>query len=369
MWRAATHKVRAGRRSGARRRGSAGTALALSALALARASFAQPAPVEPAQGVQRVAVLRLHFGGDVPEASRELFVARLVEGLAVARFQVVAGPSVTEALAEHRLERCADGGCYPRVAEALSVGYLLTGKIEEASKSYDIALTIHNGRTGDIIGGARERCEICGVTEAAEKVALATASLRARLEALARTPARVVVRSRPPGAQVRLDGKPIGRTPVDLELPGGQHRLSLALDRHHPVERVFTVVSGVDETLDLELLREPSGLPLRALGWLGVLGGAALVAGGVYAVVVDGREIPCVSELRDVNGRCPRVRDTDALAAGLTGLGAAMIGLGAVSLWFAAHEAPAADAGETALPIDARRGLARTVGVRWSGRF
>src|SRR5262249_42563466 len=72
-------------------------------------------------GVQRVAILRLHFSGDVPEASREHFLSRMVEGLAVARFQVVSGATVQDRLASQsaKLAACADGGCYPNVAELL----------------------------------------------------------------------------------------------------------------------------------------------------------------------------------------------------------------------------------------------------------
>ncbi|MDZ4696202.1 MAG: PEGA domain-containing protein [Deltaproteobacteria bacterium] len=306
-------------------------------------------------GIQRVGLVRLDFSGDVPEVSRDLFVSRLVEGLAVARFQVLSGGAVRQKLSTPALRECTDTDCYPAVAEALEVGYLVSGRIEESNKSYDIVLTIINGRTGAVIGQASERCETCGITEAAEKVSLATASLRNRLEAVAMTPAHVVIRSSPSGALAAVDGKPVGKTPLDLQLPGGQHALALTRDGYEQHDRTFTVVSGVDETLNVDLLRIPSTLPLKALGWSGLLAGTALVAAGVYLARIDGKTIACSDDNKDVNGRCPRIRDTDATAVALTGVGAVVLTLGGVTLWVVSEQAPAAKE--------------QAMGVSWSGRF
>jgi len=299
------------------------------------------AEADTSAGVQRVGLVRLEFTGDVPEASRDLFVSRLVEGMAVARFQVLSGGAVRQKLTTPALRECNDTDCYPAVAEALSVGYLVSGRIEESNKSYDIVLTIINGRTGAVIGQASEHCETCGITEAAEKVSLATASLRSRLEAVAMTPAHVVIRSSPSGAVAVVDGKPVGKTPLDLQLPGGQHTLTLTRDDYEQHDRTFTVVSGVDETLNVDLLRVPSTLPLKALGWSGVLVGTAMVAAGIYMAAIDGKVISCSEEQKDVNGRCPSIRDTDAAAVSLAGIGAVVLTLGGVTLWVVSEQAPA----------------------------
>ncbi len=315
-------------------------------------------------GVQRVGVVRLDFSGDVPEASRELFTARLVEGLAVARFEVLSGAAVRERLVAGNLGKCRDSGCYPAVAEALQVGYLVLGKVEESNKSYDIGIEIVNGRTGATVGGSRERCETCGITEAAEKMSLATASLRARLEAFASTPARFVIRSSPSGARATVDGKPVGTTPLDIELPGGAHRLVLQADRYDRLERSFTAVSGVDETLALDLVRLPSTLPLKALGWAGVLVGAALIGGGIYAALVDGDPIDCPVAQQDRLGQCPRVRDTDALATILAASGATALTLGGVAVWVASEQAPSTGSSPEAVASTGLR-----FGATLTGRF
>jgi PEGA domain len=347
--------------------------LALGASNAANAQVPDPAravaqaEADTGTGIQRVGLVRLDFSGDVPEVSRDLFVSRLVEGLAVARFQVLSGGAVRQKLGTPALRDCTDTDCYPAVAEALEVGYLVSGRIEESNKSYDIVLTIINGRTGAVIGQASERCETCGITEAAEKVSLATASLRSRLEAVAMTPAHVVIRSSPSGAQAVVDGKPVGKTPLDLQLPGGQHTLALTRDGYEQHDRTFTVVSGVDETLNVDMLRVPSTLPLKALGWSGILVGTALVAAGVYTATIDGKTISCSDDKKDINGRCPRIRDTDAMAVALTGVGAIALTLGGVTLWVVSEQAPSASSPAASGPVASAKEQA--MGLSWSGRF
>ena len=66
--------------------------------------------------------------------------------------------------------------------------------------------------------------------------------------------ARLEVRSSPPGASVSLDGEELEMvTPADLQLPPGEHRLRLLLDRHRPLERVVELRPAQQVLLDLTL--------------------------------------------------------------------------------------------------------------------
>jgi hypothetical protein len=288
-----------------------------------------------AEEKQRVAVVKLGFDGGVPEAARELFAQRLVEGLAAARFEVLTGAMVRERLAAAGLGEgsCAGGSCTAKAARALDVAFLVFASITEQQKTYDITLELVNGRSGVTIGTNRERCEICGVEEASEKVGLAASALRARLEALANSPPRFIIRSHPSGARISLDGEPLGRTPVDRELTPGVHKLELAADGYDNLERTVTAVNGVDETLDLDLVVLPTKLPMRAMGWTALIVGVAALAGGIWAESVDGSEIACAPEQKDDLGHCPNVRNTRVLGAILTGVGAASATLGGVWLY------------------------------------
>ena len=303
-------------------------------LVVALVALAAPvARAEDGAGVQRVAVIALDFEGAVPEAGRELLAQRIVDGLTAARFEVLAGAALRGRQADSGAQSCSAPSCYPDLARALGVGYLVSGKIAEQEKTYDIRLELLNGKTGATLASVRERCETCGIEDAAERVNLAASALRARLEAVTRMPARFVIQSKPAAAKARIDGKPAGSTPIDLELAGGEHHLTLELAEHEPLNRTFVAVSGVDETLAFELVRRPSPFPYRTIGWTGLAVGALAIGGGIVALVVDGNEISCMQARKDIYGNCPRVLNTDILGAVLLGLGSASAAIGGVSLY------------------------------------
>lgn len=308
----------------------------------------------------RVAVVRLTFDGAVSEAARELFAQRLGEGLAAAQFKVLPRANVRNRLEASALAAevasCRGGACMARAAAALDVAFLVVGAVEEREKTYEITLEIVNGRTGSTIGTSRERCEICGVEEATEKVGLAASSLRARLEALVHTPARFVIRSRPAGARLSIDGMRVGRTPVDHELAAGTHRLVLSAPGYDALERTITAVSGVDETLDLDLVPLPTKFPYRAAGATALAVGALALAGGVWALVTDGKQVACGADEQDGGGHCRYVWDTRVLGAALVGAGAAAATLGGIWLYFGSAGSPRAGEGGGSVAVGGVRG-------------
>ncbi len=294
---------------------------------------AQPAPT----GQQRVAIARLDFDGKIPEGLEELFAQRLVQGLAAARFEVLPRLDVQRHLASTQpaLASCQAAACYPAMASALGASYLITASVGESNKTYTLVLEIINGRTGFVLASNRERCETCGVEEAGEKMGLAASALCERLETLARAPAHLLIRSRPAGAAVVMDGRASGRTPLDAELPGGTHHLQLSLTGHETLSRSFTVVSGVDETLDLDLAPVPSTFPYRATGFAALGTGAALLLAGAITMAFDNEEIGCSASDKDVNGHCPWVRSTKWWGAVMMGVGAAAATTGGFFLYLA----------------------------------
>jgi len=288
-------------------------------------------------GSQRVAIARLEFEGKIPEGLQALFAQRLVQGLSAARFEVLRGSDVQQKLAgpNQALATCQNITCYPAMASALDASYLITAQVAESNKTYTIVMDIINGRTGGVLASNRERCETCGAEEAGEKMGLAASALRERLEAVSRAPAHFAIRSRPAGATVVMDGRPAGVTPLEAELAGGQHHLQLVLPDHDALSRTFTVVSGVDEAMDLELVAIPSKFPYRSAGWGSLGGGAALLLTGILTMALDNREIACSLDQKDVNGNCPYVRSTKWWAVPMIGIGAAAATVGGVFLYLA----------------------------------
>lgn len=272
----------------------------------------------------KVAVIRPLVEGNVPDAAREIFTRRLTEGLGAAEFEVSGDASA---------ERCPDPACYVSLARTLGVSYLVAAQVKEAKKSYDIALDLITASTGAVIGSTRERCEICGIEDAAERMGLAASALRARLEEHVRTPSRFVIRSRPQGANVHIDARAMGRTPLDTVLSGGEHHLTISAEGYDLLDRDFKVVNGVDETLEYDLVRLPTKFPFKLAGWTGVAVGALAIAAGAWAVAIDSHQIGCGTAERDKDGDCPRLHDTKTVGAILMTGGAASATLGGVWLY------------------------------------
>lgn len=79
-------------------------------------------------------------------------------------------------------------------------------------------------------------------------------ALRAQLELL---PGQMVVTSEPAGAEVLIDDRPLGTTPIDEEVPGGGHGLELRLEGYRPFRRSIDVSPGQQVSSSVTL--EPVG--------------------------------------------------------------------------------------------------------------
>ncbi|MBI5477662.1 MAG: PEGA domain-containing protein [Deltaproteobacteria bacterium] len=314
---------------------AARAAFCLAALLMPLGAGAEEAPATEVAGAL-VAVLPPDFSANVSEGARTTLVQRLVEGLKVARFNVVSGEELQKRLgADGAALGCRTPDCYPALARRLRVAYLVVVTVGQVERNYDITLVLLRGRSGEKAAETRERCDICGIEEVGEKMGLAASSLRTKLEALMVGPARLAVRSSPPGAYVSLDGKEIGRTPLEREVPGGQHTLRLRHRGHIAAERTVTLVPEIAETVDVTLLRAAATFPYATIGWTALCTGVLAIGAGAAMVAIDGRELSCSAARQDAFGHCPKVRNTRALGAALAGVGAALATGGGLFLWLA----------------------------------
>jgi hypothetical protein len=74
---------------------------------------------------------------------------------------------------------------------------------------------------------------------------------KVKLEAaLEKVPARLVVKARPEGAEIRVDGKPVGTDAVDQGIQPGTRVLTLMLDGYEPHEVKAEIAPGATYTLE-----------------------------------------------------------------------------------------------------------------------
>jgi tetratricopeptide (TPR) repeat protein len=102
---------------------------------------------------------------------------------------------------------------------------------------------------------------------------------------LRKADALIIVRTRP-AADIAVDGKAIGRAPLEMHLPPGQHELVADAKGRETEHIPMTLALGDRRELDIEL-HEPPGLLTRWWFWTAV-GVAVVGAGvGVYAAVTE----------------------------------------------------------------------------------
>ncbi|MEM7246818.1 MAG: SUMF1/EgtB/PvdO family nonheme iron enzyme [Acidobacteriota bacterium] len=76
--------------------------------------------------------------------------------------------------------------------------------------------------------------------------------------------ARLSVASEPSGARVRIDGTPLGRTPLSVGLASGRHRLAVSKSGYLTEERTITIEPGRDVDLGvIALARAPGQLTVK----------------------------------------------------------------------------------------------------------
>jgi hypothetical protein len=91
-----------------------------------------------------------------------------------------------------------------------------------------------------------------------------------------------------PGADVRIDGRSIGLTPIELPvgLPEGQHRIEVTRPGYEPIERTVVLPPSGEETLQFDLVRAASAAP-------GVMTRLTLsLPSTSHTIRIDGVEIP-----------------------------------------------------------------------------
>lgn len=292
--------------------------LALTCLAAVRVPTAEAAD----QPAVRVGLASIAFSGHWPDAARSLISRQLREGLTAARLTVISA----------ELERCDDAPCWQRVCAMADAQYAVVAAVTERAKNYQITLEIITASTGAIAGTSHQRCEICGLEDVGEKMALAASNIGERAQALRTAPVRLTVRASPT-CEATLDGRILGKTPVEALVAPGAHVVELRSSGQVPLKRQVQLTEGVDQTLDLTLPDAPSHFPLRTIGWSALLLGVASIAVGAYIVSLHGRTVACTPAERDLEGHCPKVYSADVLGAPLVGVGTALATLGGVWLY------------------------------------
>jgi hypothetical protein len=288
--------------AGHRGRGVTALALVIAAL-IGRAAHAQEAPpAPPAPSTMRIAVLGFDALGmdDQRVARREALFRLELERLAGA--PTPSRREIARALKGTRLGRCTgENPCLAAIGKKLAVDLVVSGNVASLGDSYVVNIKVVNATSGAELRRIASDPLRGNPDELIDSVRVAAY----RLLAPERLLGSVSVLADISGAQVLLDGRPVGRTPLARpidRLALGTHRLEVRAPgysafaeevrvRFQKTTRVVVSLAADPTRLDLTP-RGPRPAPRRWYNstWFLIGAGAvAIVAGGVigYTLTKD----------------------------------------------------------------------------------
>lgn len=303
---------------------------------------AGPDPSPPPRARQgRVALLDLFVdGGALPQHLRTRLDTALHDELARAKSTLIEGEPLGQTAAGCHERRCAGTAAQTSGASYAVLPHLA---VDGPDYTFDVAIV---GPDGNVASTLSDTCEVCGADELQGVVTEVAIRARKQLDAYNTAPPLFAVTSTPAGAVVTLDGEPIGETPLQVQVPAGEHDIVVAYEGYIKRRERLGFVDGVKEQLSVELEPLPDditqdardgrnpGRGLRIGGFTSLGLGVVGIAAGGAMFATDNREITsdCSGDNVDADGDCRYAWDTTPGAVALTVTGGALMVTGAVLL-------------------------------------
>lgn len=291
-------------------------------------AFARPA------SRPQVAVLPVVVEGELESEVRDRINEKVRTTLEGETYQLVSGSAPGG--------RCADAACIHQVAENANARFVVIPAVGTITHDYAIAVRLYDF-AGQLAAVKESTCEICSYDEVVSEVG---AQAEQMVESLAHFvenpygdrgqeqrevegPAELWVQTSPSGAEVRVDGTLLGKTPLRVEVEPGLRDMEIVRRGHFPVSRTVRAYAGQTSELRLDLVENSDRQEhaMKASAWSLAAGSLALLGAGAALLVIDERPYrareSCTDGNLDYAGRCRYRYDTLAGGAVLTALGVA----------------------------------------------
>ncbi|MCX4242825.1 PEGA domain-containing protein [Paraliomyxa miuraensis] len=281
----------------------------------------------------RVGLLPLELDGKLPPNGDTQLAQKIESSVAATGAAVVPAATLGKAA-------CPDEGCMSELAAKAGVTHLVRPSVRLQESDYVITLAVVDGITGQVIHEAQQVCELCGLTEAIEVAGSLAGSLKEHLVAPDAQTGTLSISSSPTGAEVLVDGQPVGVTPLQMALPIGSHQLTLRRGGFESIDSDVSIEAGLTATIELALTpvsaeRKPLPPIVRPLSWAAIGVGTAALGSGIALFVLDERPVTftrCSGDDVDAEGNCRFRHKTLAGGVIMTVTGVVAITAGALLL-------------------------------------
>lgn len=286
------------------------------------------------KGKTRVAVMPLLTEGEVPSEVRSGARDEIKAALRNKNVELVDGRPTGA--------NCTNFECIHSVAEDADAKWVVQPALSTLDHDYGIALRLFDA-AGTLKAEEASTCEICSYPDAIEALVRGAKELKVPLLAFVENPygdreratsetediSRFAIRTDPEGAQVKIDGERVGKTPLELEVEPGLRDLEITLRNHNDVVKTVRAPRGGSEVLTYTLIKnnDKQTRALRITGWSLSMLGVGLLGAGVPLLALEERPVKnqCSGDDVDFGGRCRYRYDTLLPGALLTGFGIAAL--------------------------------------------
>lgn len=277
----------------------------------------------------RLAIVRPRTIGFENPALADQIAAQLHSGLQRGRVRVLDLAAVARASGEP-----CDDGCLRRLRTNLGADFVLRASVTLVDRDHVVRLELLDARTRAPRVVRDATCELCGQDELRRFTADQVVHIVGAVGAASGPPPRLHLDSLPSGAAVYIDGRLLGMTPFDAEVPAGPHVVRLVHAGHVTEERALSASPGVHERVHVTLRRTPNTTAVRRGGFALLFSGLAPAMAGLTLLGLDGQPIRtrCSGADVDAAGDCHYRFNTDWGGAGLLAVGALLTTAGILVL-------------------------------------
>lgn len=141
--------------------------------------------------------------------------------------------------------------CQVRMALQVQLDLVLVVRVQGRNEDWQMVVEVVDASIGAQAGRASRSCRGCSIEKVGRE--LQQVGLPLLLQTLNRPKGTLVVRSTPPGAEVRVGDRLIGRTPVERPMWVGSHEITVGSGPRRTVSKLIEIKAGARAVLDLPL--------------------------------------------------------------------------------------------------------------------